>query len=279
MNIIPGEDRLRYTGVRGILLKMPSNAVRASKRSRTGEVRLSQSMPAVTGDSQNPGFQSAAAYKKRSSRYNRKYKEISFRQERKAFTYTGTGANVGVQNGAGTQGLAYGPMNNMSTGTGSSSRIGSRICCVGGKAFFTIYPMSAVAQQDIEVDIEIWNWKNPSGATNLSVNDLYINDPATSTITGASLRNIDYMQDFQLLASKKVLLKAPGVAGATANQQVELGWKGKVYTDFNAAGAYTKGMVVLVVRTSNSKPTTLDLSVANSFVRFNYNTVLYYVDN
>lgn len=252
---------------------------RGNKRSRTGEVRVPVAMSAVAASTQSAGFQSAAAYKKRQSKRAYKSSEITFRQERKLFTYAGTSANVGVQQGAGTQGLAYGPMNNMSTGVGVSSRIGARICCTGGKAFFTIYPMSAVYQQDIEVDVEIWNWKNPSGATNLAVNDLYLNDPATSTITGASLRNTDYMQDFQLLAAKKVLLKSPGTAGGTANQQVELGWKGKVYTDFNSAGGYTKGMIVLVVRTSNSKPITLDTTVANSFVRFNYNTVTYYVDN
>ena len=86
-----------------------------------------------------------------------------------------------------------------------------------------------------------------SGATNLALNDLYLNDPATSTITGASLRNTDYMQDFQLLAAKKVLLKSPGTAGGTANQQVELGWKGKVYTDFNSAGGLHQGMIVMLL--------------------------------
>lgn len=256
-----------------------SKVVKGSKRSRKGEVLVPQSMSLVAAASESAGFQSAATYKKRQSKYKSRNREISFRQERKGFTYSGTGANVGVQNGAGTQGLAYGPMNNMSSGTGDQGRIGSRVCCVGGKAFFTVYPMPSVIQQDIEVDFEIWNWKNPAGATNLAVNNLYLNDPATSTVTGASLRNVDYMQDFQLLAAKKVLLKAPGPAGATANQQVELGWKGKVYTDFSSTGVYTKGMICLVVRTSNSKPTTLDLAVANSFVRFNYNTVLYYVDN
>lgn len=82
------------------------------------------------------------------------------------------------------------------------------------------------------------------------------------------------------MTSKKVYIKVSGTALATTNQAVELGWKGKVYTDFNGSSSnMTKGMVVLVICCSNAKPTMLDLAVANSYLRFNYNITTFYVDN
>lgn len=252
---------------------------KGSKRLRAGEVRVSQSVPAVSTAAQNAGFQSAPAYKKRSSRRYSKYKQISFRQERKSTNIYGLG-NLGVQNGAGIQGAQYPALNLVGAGTSDSTRVGSKICCTGGKVFLNIYPLASVTQQDAEVDVEVWHWKSPNNSTALSINDLYLNDPNTSTVTSQSMRNIDFMHDFQLLTSKKILLKASGTAAATVNQAVELGWKGKVYSDFNGSSTnMTKGMIVLVIRCSNSKPVTLDLAVANSYLRFNYNITTYYVDN
>lgn len=252
---------------------------RGNKRSRTGEVRVPVPVSAVSSASQNAGFQSAAAYRKRQYRYFRKYKEISFRQERKSTNIYGLG-NLGVQNGAGVQGAQYPTLNGISPGTSDSTRVGSRVCCTGGKVFLNIYPLSSVTQQDAEVDCEVWHWKSPDNVTTLNLNSLYLNDPNTSTVTSQSMRNVDFMADFELLTSKKVLLKASGTASATVNQAVELGWKGKVYADYNGSSTnMTKGMIVLVLRCSNSKPVTLDLGVANSFLRYNYNCTTYYVDN
>lgn len=267
--------------LRNLKKGMSSHAKKGTKRQRQDGGSMSQSVSAVTSASQNAGFQSAAAYKSK-GRSSRKYKqrEITFRQERKAYNIYAGGANLGVQNGAGIQGAAYTAVNQMGTGTSVSTRVGDRICCTGGKLFVQIWPGSAITQEDIEVDIEIWHWKSPSGSSTVALNDLYNNDPVTSTVTGASMRNIDYMNDFQLLASKKVLLKAAGAAGAFANQQVELGWKGKVYTNFTGAGASTtKGMVFFLLRCSNAKPTTVDIGVANQGLKLNYNSTLYFVDN
>lgn len=260
-------------------LRSMNAAKKGAKRSRQGQVLVFQPMPAVSTTAQNAGFQSAPAYRKRSSKSRDKLREIYFRPERKSTNIYGLG-NLGVQNGAGIQGAQYATLNAVSGGTSDSTRTGSKICCTGSKLFMNIYPLSAVTQQDAEVDVEIWHWKNPNNVTSLSLNDLYLNDPNTSTVTSQSMRNVDYMQDFALLTSKKVYIKVSGTASATTNQAVELGWKGKVYTDFNGSSSnMTKGMVVLVIRCSNAKPTTLDLAVANSYLRFNYNITTFYVDN
>lgn len=151
-----------------------------------------QPMPAVLTTAQNAGFQSAPAYRKRSSKFRDKLREIYFRPERKSTNIYGLG-NLGVQNGAGIQGVQYATLNAVSGGTSDSTRTGSKICCTGSKLFMNIYPLSAVTQQDAEVDVEIWHWKNPNNVTLLLFNDLYLNDPNTLTVISQSMRNVDYM--------------------------------------------------------------------------------------
>lgn len=261
-------------------LNKAMNARQSAKRTRKGEVLVS----AKAGPTNQAIFgQSTSAYKAK-SRGNGKFKrfsEIPFRQERKYFQVNAVNATIGVQNGAGIQGFGNYIINQISNGTGPSSKVGDRICMTGGKIFLQIRPGSGLTQQTNEIDCEVWYWKNPGG-TNVSLanNDLYLNDPATSTVTGSSLRNIDYMQDWQLVTSKKVTLIPPGATAAYSNQQVELGFKGRYYSNWVAGTTnMTKGMLILVLKVSNSGPTTIDKSVANASIVVSYNSQIYFVDN